>query len=141
MQQTVESNNGFAVTAYLAFLDAVMAECGPCKCLMPNSNAITRRAKLTYQKEKAALTQKLEQLDAATTVVPEEFYNVEWNRLLKRVKYSLLSYDYSLPTTTPDFRFPRDGRNVPVYARDVLGQLRTLQEITFAYLKQQGKMQ
>ena len=83
-EQTVDTNNGFAVPAFLAFLDSVMADCTPPKCLSAPDKARIRRAKTTYTEERAALVRTLLSLPAEQqqVAIPYEVFDKCWETLL-----------------------------------------------------------
>jgi hypothetical protein len=117
----------YTIAAYIAFLDGVIAECGPAPCLTPASNAVTRRAKASYFLERESLLQ----LASRQRVIdfPLQIYDELWTKLCKRKKYGVLRDDYAKPKESAhDLRYPQDGRLIPCYAKDALAQLRTLAE-------------
>lgn len=136
--QTTQTNHGFAIPAYIAYLDSIMAQCGPCACLLPASNAQTRRAKCSYEAEKTSLELQLKRLDPSAHTVPYTVYDLEWPKLCKRAKFGVLSDDYTVSDGKNDLGYPLDARLVPGAAKAVLSQLRTLQALAVAHWKQQG---
>lgn len=120
----------FHVIDYIVFLDSVIAECGHVSCLSPGSNAVTRRAKASYLLERESLLNLVSRV--AVTEFSWDFYGECWSDLCKHKKYGVLSDRYAQPKTPHDLRYPRDGRCVPGYAKDVLAQLRTLTKCVIA---------
>lgn len=121
----------YHIDTYLKHLDSIITECGPVPCLVPKSNAVTRRATTTYWQERKALenlvrTQNLKE-------VSEEIYDKIWPVLARSMKYGVLCYEYALPRrSTSDSRWPQDGRLVPGFAKNALSQLRTLTKCVLA---------
>lgn len=124
----------YEINPYIAFLDSVIAECNSVPSLMPKSNAVTRRAKATYQEERDALRRLADR--AKVTAVTQEVYDTLWPKLCKNLKYGILCESYAKPKEPAhDMRYPQDGRVVPGYAKDVLAQLRTLAQCVLVMSK------
>lgn len=125
----------FTIEAYIKFLDSVIAECGPVSCLTSASNAVTRRAKTSYEEERRSLLNFASR--HSITEFDYEVYDKLWSKLCKRQKFGILREDYTKPKETAhDMRYPQDGRLVPGYAKDVLAQLRTLTECVMVASKE-----
>lgn len=144
MSSATSSHNGFVVPTYLEFLASVIAQCGAPSCLSSADKARIRRAKSTFDVERASLVRALERLaplDRATPI-PREAYADAWSGLCKAKRYSLLVENYAIADGRDpcDSRYPHDARLVPGYARDALGQLRTLTAVSLAHWRKQGLM-